>query len=239
MDWVDEYDPCYHCGSFEHWTEDCIPLPLDYRANPYQEYYQPQVNHEYNGFYEEPQEPMHEDVMALLWEIKADIAEINQRLDLQDQVLKELTVKALILNIQADLIRINKRLDAQDQVLEALTAKVQFLTSYKTQVYNEQSRLTNEVVVDLESNENVISFPTLENSCLNLNENLTFFKEPETQTRDRKVEPKDIWQVLCKKLHNDQKRPIRMPIFKQVFIWHINYRAYIGNSVGKCALRPP
>ena len=209
MDWVDEYDPCYHCGSFEHWTEDCLSIPSDYRASPYQEYYQPQVNHEYNGFYEEPQDPMHEEIMTLLWEIKAEIDEINKRLDLQDQAR------------------------------EALTAQVQFLTSRWAQIKNEQSRLTNEVVVDLDSDENVISFPTLENGCLNQNENLAFFKEPEIQTRDRKVESKDIWKVLCKKFHNDQTRPIHMPICNKLLDWHVNYRAYIGNSVGKCALRPP
>ncbi|KAJ0445439.1 hypothetical protein HanIR_Chr16g0842931 [Helianthus annuus] len=55
--------------------------------------------------------------------------------------------------------------------------------------------------------------------------------------RIRRVVLQDLGQFVKKR---PQRSLIRMPSkLKREWIRHANYRAYVGNSVGKCALRPP
>ena len=81
--------------------------------------------------------------------------------------------------------------------------------------------------------EAVICLPDQENEDLQLQEDIAPPKE--MVPLERKVGFHDLGQFILERIHN-----IYMPILvKHLLTRHVNYRAFIGNSVGKFALRPP
>ncbi|KAK1426156.1 hypothetical protein QVD17_14825 [Tagetes erecta] len=63
-------------------------------------------------------------------------------------------------------------------------------------------------------------------------------EEERSKIKIRKVTWQDLGQLFMKWLHNNFL--VCMSII-QMQLWnrHVNYRAFAGNSIGKCALRPP
>ncbi|XP_076935195.1 uncharacterized protein LOC143601770 [Bidens hawaiensis] len=54
----------------------------------------------------------------------------------------------------------------------------------------------------------------------------------------KKVSLQDIGQIIKKRPHNNHSSSMPITV-KRLWTWHVSYRAHIGNSVGRCALRPP
>ncbi|KAL9998478.1 hypothetical protein Hdeb2414_s0542g00914301 [Helianthus debilis subsp. tardiflorus] len=155
-----------------------------------------------------------------------------------------------------------KEFEVRDKAHEDLAKKVGHLTEELAQLRRDQEVLASGTVVDGDVVEEVIDLPEQETECLNRAENITpqDGSEPKeahvheypspiliTPTykvgdagsgiRIRRVALQDIGQFVKKR---PQSCTICMPRKrKREWIWHANYRAYVGNSVGKCALRPP
>ena len=100
---------------------------------------------------------------------------------------------------------------------------------------SEQIDVANGCVIEA-VDEAVICLPAQINEQINLEEDIAPPKEMVSVVPvERKVGLHDLGQIILKRLHKDY-----MPmLIKHLWRRHVNYRAFIGNSVGKCALRPP
>ena len=194
---------------------------------------------EYNGYYHEYNDPP-SDMATILSMIKK-AEEKQEKRDIEARLKEEI----------------------RDKALEALVKQVGKMAEDVALLKRERDERACGIVDDSEVDEGVTGIPEQENECLNLNEDVPLFKEPVsdviiaypnpllasiTQTNKvgeevprvkiRKVGIQDLGQSIMKWLHNNFS--FYMPIIgKQLWNWYVNYRAFVGNVAGKCALRPP
>ena len=215
----------------EYYYEPKSPYFSSYREEEYDDYY----NEYPQPVYENPQDSMHSKLDALM-----DMMKENHQ-DIKDM---------------------KKANEVRDKAHEALVVQVGQLAEELAQLKRDQEVWANGTIVDGDVVEEVIDLPEQENECLNRAEDITPRDESDPKDahvhihpypilitptnkvgdagsgiRIRRVALQDLGQFVKKR---PQSSLIRMPRkIKREWIRHANYRAYVGNSVGKCALRPP
>ncbi|KAJ0780656.1 hypothetical protein HanPI659440_Chr06g0240181 [Helianthus annuus] len=227
----------YPCGNpppphyQEYYYEPKSPYFSSYREEKYDDYY----NEYPQPVYEKPQDSMHSKLDALMNMVK----EYHQ--DIKDM---------------------KKANEVRDKAHEALVVQVGQLAEELAELKRDQEVWANGTIVDGDVVEEVIDLPKQENECLNRAEDITPRDESDPKDahvhihpspilitptnkvgdagsgiRIRRVALQDIGQFSKKRT---QSFTICMPSkIKREWIRHAKHRAYVGNSVGKCALRPP
>ncbi|KAJ0907557.1 hypothetical protein HanRHA438_Chr07g0300441 [Helianthus annuus] len=136
------------------------------------------------------------------------------------------------------------------------------LTEEVAQLRRDQEVLANGTMVDGDVVEEVMELPEQVIECLNRAEDIPPRDESDPKDAHVHIHPYPILitptnkvgdagsgirirRVVLQDIGHFIKKPpqsslLRMPRkIKREWIRHANYRAYVGNSVGKCALRPP
>ncbi|KAJ0524250.1 hypothetical protein HanIR_Chr10g0502461 [Helianthus annuus] len=252
----------YRRADYEDFSGPSSYYPYDNPPPPhYQEYYhEPELprfssyREEYDDCYNEYSQPASEEPQD----------SISSKLDAIMNAMSALTNshQALTNSHQEFKAEIKKEFEVRDKAHEALVVQVGQLAEEIAQIKREREVLANGTMVDGDVVEEVRDLSEQEVECLNRAEDMTpqdksdskeahihIHPSPKLITptnkvgdavsgiRIRKVALKDIGHVV-------KRRPrsctLCMPnIIKRVWIRHAKYRAYVGNSVGKCALRPP
>ncbi|KAJ0576360.1 hypothetical protein HanIR_Chr05g0223531 [Helianthus annuus] len=238
----------YRRADYEDFNGPSSYYPYDNPPPPhYQEYYyEPELPHfssyrkVYDDYYNEYPQPAYEEPQD----------SINSKLDA--------IMNAIITSNQ----EIKKEFEARDDAHEALAKKVSQLAEELAQIKREREVLANGTMVDGDVVEEVRDLPEQENECLNRAEDIPPRDESDPKDAHVHIHPYPIFITPTNKVGDagsgirirrvalqdigqfSKKRPrsctVRMPnIIKRVWIRHAKYRAYVGNSVGKCALRPP
>ncbi|KAM0035425.1 hypothetical protein Hdeb2414_s0015g00446231 [Helianthus debilis subsp. tardiflorus] len=159
-------------------------------------------------------------------------------------------------------MELKKEFEVRDKAHEALAKKVGQLAEELAQLRQDQEVLANGTMVDGDVVEEVIDLPEQEVECLNRAEDMTQRDDSDPKEayvhihpspilitptnkvgdagsgiRIRRVVLQDIGQFVKKRPQRSLLRMSRK--IKRGWIRHANYRAYVGNSVDKCSLRPP
>ncbi|KAJ0733490.1 hypothetical protein HanPI659440_Chr11g0408851 [Helianthus annuus] len=217
---------------------------MDYHYEQEQGYnnYEPDLPHfpsyqeEYDDNYHDSPQPTYEEPQDSL----------NSKLDMIIDMMIEMKMKD----------------EMRDKSFEALVIQVGQLTKEMAQLRRDQEVLANGTMVDGDVVEEVMELPEQEVECLNRAEDMTPQDELDSKEAHIHIHPSPklitptnkvgdagsgirIRRVALQDIgHVVKRRPrsctLHMPnVIKRVWIRHANYRAYVGNSVGKCALRPP
>jgi len=200
-------------------------------------------------------------IEAMLSEIEGFLSASN----LSDQQrIEYLSMKCEILLIKIQIEESISPLSTDITNHSQLEDKVVDIDTTPTPSFAEEP-LVEHIFVENEVKEEVTSLLGHEIGCSNLNEDLTLLKEQDTEvikvisdppsvlivttnkvgdkgsrTNIRKVGLQDIGHVIMKRLRCNNNYSTNMPVIrKHIWTRHVNYRVYVGNSVGKCALRPP
>ncbi|KAJ0521075.1 hypothetical protein HanIR_Chr10g0466671 [Helianthus annuus] len=215
----------------DYYYEPKSPYFSSYREEGYDDYY----NEYPQPVYENPQDSMHSKLDALMDMMK------ENRQDIKD---------------------IKKANEVRDKAHEALVVQVGQLAEEIAQLKRDQKVWANGTIVDGDVVEEVIDLPEQENECLNRAEDIPPRDESDPKDAHVHIHPYPILITPTNKVGDtgsgirirrvalqdidlfSKKRPqsytICMPSkIKREWIRHAKYRAYVGNSVGKCALRPP
>ncbi|KAJ0947422.1 hypothetical protein HanRHA438_Chr01g0015031 [Helianthus annuus] len=241
-------------GPSSHYPYTRPPPPPDYQDYYYSEMdyhyaqeqgynnYEPDLPHfpgyqeEYDDYYNDSPQPAYEEPQDSL----------NSKLDM----------------IMDMMIEMKKKDEQRDKSFEALVIQVGQLTEEMAQLRRDQEVLANGTLVDGDVVEEVIDLPEQEKECLNRAEDITPRDESDPKDAHVHIHPYPIFITPTNKVGDAgsgirirrvalqdigqfrKKRPQSCTIFmpskiKREWIRHAKYRAYVGNSVGKCALRPP
>ncbi|KAJ0447252.1 hypothetical protein HanRHA438_Chr17g0809341 [Helianthus annuus] len=204
----------------------------------------PSYQEEYDDYYYEYPQPAYEEPQV----------STSSKLDA--------IMNAIIISNQEIKMELKKELEAKDKANEALAKKVSQLAEELAQLRRDQEVLASGTLVDDDVVEEVTELPEQETECLNRAEDITPQDGSEPKEAHIHIDPFPTLITPTNKVGDEgsgirirrvvlqdigrfgKKRPrsctVRMPnIIKRVWIRHAKYRAYVGNSVGKCALRPP
>ncbi|KAJ0693553.1 hypothetical protein HanPI659440_Chr15g0598471 [Helianthus annuus] len=230
------YKPLSYKGYYQSNVNNNYEPKWDYDSYEPEMPHFPSYQEEYDDYYHDSPQPTYEEPQDSL----------HSKLD---------TIMDMMLEMK------NKD-ELRDRSFEALVIQVGQLTEEMAQLRRDQEVWANGTIVDGEVVEEVIDLPEQENECLNRAEDITPRDESDPKDAHVHIHPSPILITPTNKVGDagsgirirrvalqdigqfSKKRPqsctIRMPsIIKRVWIRHANYRAYVGNSVGKCALRPP
>ncbi|KAJ0853797.1 hypothetical protein HanRHA438_Chr14g0655341 [Helianthus annuus] len=251
----------YRRADYEDFSGPSSYYPCDNPPPHYQEYYhEPELprfssyREEYDDCYNEYSQPASEEPQD----------SISSKLDAIMNAMSALTNshQALTNSHQEFKAEIKKEFEVRDKAHEALVVQVGQLAEELAQIKREREVLANGTMVDGDVVEEVIELPEQENECLNQEEDITPRDGSEPKEAHVHIDPSPIRITPTNKVGDEgsgirirrvvlqdigrfvKKRPrsctLRMPNRrKREWIRHANYRAYVGNSVGKCALRPP
>ena len=196
----------------------------------------PSYQEEYNDYYHDSPQPTYEEPQDSL----------HSKLDaIMDMMLE-----------------MKKKDELRDKSFEALVIKVGQITEEMAQFRRDQEVLANCTIVEGDVVEEVRDLSEQEVECLNRAEDMTQRDESHPKEAHVHIHPSPILITPTNKVGDAgsgirirrvalqdlgqfvKKRPrsctVRMPRKrKREWNWHANYRAYVGNSVGKCSLRPP
>lgn len=143
-------------------------------------------------------------------------------------LLKKIQVEESISPLSDDIINCSQ---VGDELVEINTTSVT--------LFVEKPHVDQVVVDDDEGEDEVMGLPKHKVGCLKPIEDITPTPslEKEPMKHKRKVSLEDRGQVVMKWTYNISTDMLIMS--KKMKTRHVNYRTYIGNSVGKCSLRPP